>query len=269
MSFSNFHRSVYKKNVLVQVVCQLRFPRILMINEKSPAEFQERIRGDYPLFQVAVEQQQQIAMDIGGKEPLPTPRIFQSESVNNYKFSSADDKWHVNLTSTFMALSTSSYDRWENFEEHLKKPLDALLEIYRLPFFERIGLRYVDAFKRSLLNLNDVPWTDLIEPFALGFMSDSEIGNTVRNQSITAELDIGKGAMAQINSAKGYIGDKNLGVLPSSADEAFIVDSDMYMLRTNTDEIDAALAYLHDYSTRLIRLIITDKLHEAMEPSEI
>ncbi|MDR1205127.1 MAG: TIGR04255 family protein [Peptococcaceae bacterium] len=269
MPFSDFQRVIYKKNPLIEVVCQLRFPRILMINEKQPAAFQERIRDDYPLFQVAVEQQQQITMDIGGNEIPPAPRIFQSETINNYKFSSADEKWHINLTSTFLALSTSAYDRWENFQEHLQKPLDALLEIYRPAFFERIGLRYVDAFKKSALNLNDAAWPELIQPFVLGFMSNSEISDDVRNQNAAVELDIGNGAIAQINAAKGFIGDATLGLPIFSDEESFIVDSDMYMLRKNIGELDASLTYLHDYARKLIRSIITEKLHDAMEPSEL
>ncbi|MDR1070039.1 MAG: TIGR04255 family protein, partial [Gracilibacteraceae bacterium] len=123
MPFLNFQRAIYAKSQLTEVVCQLRFPRILMINEEQPAAFQERIRDDYPLFQVVVEQQQHITVDIGSKEIQPIPRLIQSETTNNYKFSSVDENWRVNLTSTFLALSTSRYDRWENFQEHLKKPL--------------------------------------------------------------------------------------------------------------------------------------------------
>jgi len=74
------------------VVCQLRFPRILKINEKQPADFQERIRDKYPLYQVTVEQQQQITLKIGAAEMPPTPHILQSEATNNYNFSSVDRK---------------------------------------------------------------------------------------------------------------------------------------------------------------------------------
>jgi uncharacterized protein (TIGR04255 family) len=113
MPNNNFQMVIYKNNPLIEVVCQLRFPCILMINEKQPADFQERIRDEYLLFQVAVEQQQMIKMDIGGKLEQQTPLIMQSEIINNYKFSSSAETWHINLTSTFLALSTSRYDRWE------------------------------------------------------------------------------------------------------------------------------------------------------------
>lgn len=266
--FPDFQRVIYKNNPLIKVVCQLRFPRILIINEKQPADFQEQIRAEYPLFQVTAEQQKQIVMGIGANEVLPTSQTFQSETINNYMFSSLDEKWQINLTSTFLALSTSSYNCWEDFYEHLKKPLAALEKIYYPPFFERVGLRYVDAFKRSALNLSDIAWTELIQPFALGFMSNPEISSNVLNQSISVELDIGNEAIAQIKTMKGFIGDMLLA--PNSGkEEYFIVDSDMYMLRKKTNELDDSLTHLHDISTKLIRSIITDKLHDAMGPSEL
>lgn len=269
MSFANFERVIYKKNPLIQVVCQLRFPRILKINEKQPADFQERIREKYPLYQVTVEQQQQLSVDIGGPEIPPTPRILQSEAINNYRFSSIDETWNINLTSTFLALSTSRYDRWENFVGNLEAPLEALIDIYKPAFFERVGLRYVDAFKRSSLNLVDVDWSELIQPFVLGFMSNPDIQGNVRGQNTVAELDIGNGAIAQISTAKGIPFDTSFGFPMPGGEESFIVDSDMYVMHKKIKELDAALNYLHDNSTKLIRSIITDKLHDAMEPEAI
>jgi uncharacterized protein (TIGR04255 family) len=267
MPFSSYERVIYKKNPLLEVICQLRFPRILKINEIKPVDFQERIRDKYPLYQVTLEQQQQFTIDIGAtNETPPTPRILQSEPINNYKFSSVDEKWHINLTSTFLSLSTSNYERWERFLENLREPLSALFEVYHPAFFERIGLRYVDAFKRTDLNLQNTEWTELIQPFVLGFMSNPDIKKDVRNQNTIVELDIGNGAIAQIRATKGFVGNVNLGFPIMDDEESFILDSDMYLLRKKNDEWYEALNYLHNHSTKLIRSIITPKLHEAMEP---
>ena len=45
----------YEKNQIVNVVCQLRFPTILAISAREPAEFQEAVRGDYPVYQRRME----------------------------------------------------------------------------------------------------------------------------------------------------------------------------------------------------------------------
>jgi uncharacterized protein (TIGR04255 family) len=268
MSLDNYERVIYKKNPLIHAVCQLRFPRILKINEKQPADFQDRIRDRFPLFQVIVEQQH-LAMGLGPTGAPPSTQIFPLEEMHNYKFSSEDGKWHINLTPTFLALSTSKYIRWEDFIENLKTPLKALIEIYRPAFFERIGLRYIDAFERSKLNLAGTDWSELLQPFVLSFMSNPKIKDNVRSQSTLVELDIGNGAIARITAAKGFISDLKFGFPISASTEAFIIDSDMYVLHKKKEEVNDSLIHLHNNATNLIRSIITDTLHKAMEPETI
>jgi uncharacterized protein (TIGR04255 family) len=267
MPFTDYNRVVYKKNPLEMVVCQLRFPPILNINEKQPSEFQERIRDKFPYYNITVERQQFfIPPDI--KDFVPS--VLRMEDSNNYCFSSADNTWHVNLTSTFLALSTSKYDRWEQFFEKLQTPLSALNEIYKPSFFERVGLRYIDRFNLSKLNLENVEWSDLLQSFILGWLANQEIRNDVRKQNSFVELDIGNEAIAQINITKGLVVDfKSSFPVFDDDGKSLIVDSDLYMLRKDVGELYESLDYLHKNSTNLIRAIITDKLHKAMEPDEI
>ena len=269
MALADVERVIYDKNPLIEVVCQLRFPRILSINETAPAQYQEMIRGDFPLYDVAIEQQQQFSLDSLNASLLPIPIMSQSESIKNYRFSSADGKWHINLTSTFLAITTSDYTRWEDFRGKLEKPLNALLEIYKPAFYERIGLRYVDAFRRTALGLNGVDWSELINPMALGFLSYEPTKQDVKSYNSITELDIGNGALAQVKSILGLIGSIENGFPQNDAELSFIVDSDMFFMRKNIDELDSSLDYLHRTSTKLIRSLITEKLHHAMEPKAI
>ena len=43
MPFKDTERVIYNKNPLIEVVCQLRFPRILTISETQPTSFQEKV----------------------------------------------------------------------------------------------------------------------------------------------------------------------------------------------------------------------------------
>jgi len=43
-------RVIYASNPLVDVICQVRFPRILRIDSELPVAFQEAIRDQFPLF---------------------------------------------------------------------------------------------------------------------------------------------------------------------------------------------------------------------------
>jgi uncharacterized protein (TIGR04255 family) len=269
MPLLSYKRVKYKRNPLAQVVCQLRFPQILVLDEKKPADFQDKIRDIFPLFQVTVEQQPQTLFSPSSEQALASTPIVKFEPVYNYRFSSIAQDWHINLTSTFLALTTSEYDRWEFFLERLQTPLSALREIYRPSFFERVGLRYIDAFNRSTLDLKDVPWNELIQPFALAFMSNPDMLSDLKSQNLIIELDIGGDSTARINIAKGMILDWRKGNLADDPEESIIVDSDMYKLRIKIEELDICLEHLHDCSTRLLRSIIRDKLHKAMEPVDI
>ena len=47
MAFPEVERVIYERNPLDEVICQLRFPAILKIDE-PPIAFQEQIRTRYP-----------------------------------------------------------------------------------------------------------------------------------------------------------------------------------------------------------------------------
>ena len=48
MLFSDRPRTLYRNRPAHEVICQLRFPSILSINQVEPAEFQEDIRDAFP-----------------------------------------------------------------------------------------------------------------------------------------------------------------------------------------------------------------------------
>ena len=54
--FSQEERCIYGNNQLMEVICQLRFPTILSIDAKEPADFQDAIRDVFPQYEVRQEQ---------------------------------------------------------------------------------------------------------------------------------------------------------------------------------------------------------------------
>lgn len=48
MLFSGHPRTLYRSAPTHEVICQLRFPTILSINNTEPADFQEAIRAEFP-----------------------------------------------------------------------------------------------------------------------------------------------------------------------------------------------------------------------------
>ena len=167
--FSNDERVIYAKRQLVEVICQLRFPEILKIDVSEPADFQERIRRDYPQYEKKIEQ---LPPQMVNGKPVP------QGTVNNYQFVSAEGQWRVSLTKGFIALSTYGYTRWEDFAQRLDRVLAAFIETYHPSWFTRVGLRYVNAFRREALGLDGMLWKELITPGFLGLMGEEDAQET-------------------------------------------------------------------------------------------
>lgn len=256
-------RVVYKKNPLVEVILQIKFPTILSINAKDPADFQDAIRGEYPIYQLAIEQEQEITLPTSnpGSEML-LPSIVQKQQHKNHHFISEDGQYKVNLTSGFISLSTLNYTRWEEMLAHFETPLKKFIEIYHPPFFERIGLRYIDAFSRKQLNLETNEWRDLIQPTWLGAISSINEG-----QVIGSGLDVEYYLDNGISRVKVHAG---LGNVNNNPETVFIVDSDFIHIKNESvTSFDSIVSYLHDQSGQFIRSVITDTLHEAMLPEDL
>ena len=85
-----------------------------------------------------------------------------------------DRQWKISLTKGFIALSTYGYTRWEEFAQRLDRILAVFIETYHPSWFTRVGLRYVNAFRRAPLGLEDCLWKELITPGFLGLMGDED-----------------------------------------------------------------------------------------------
>jgi hypothetical protein len=53
VAFPAAERVIYDVNPLEEVICQLRFPPILKIDEATLADFQECVRNSYPFYTVS------------------------------------------------------------------------------------------------------------------------------------------------------------------------------------------------------------------------
>lgn len=261
MPFPESQKVIYKNNPLDKVICQLRFPPILTIDTKAPAEFQERIRNDYPGFREKEEIVLPIPKMAKGDVSAEVFKQIIPSGTKNYEFFSEDKTWTVNLTRTFMALSTKEYKRWDDFQQRLEVLRNTLIDIYKPPSFSRVGLRYIDIIKRSVFNLNGVPWSELLHSYALGLINVSFVYGNIQNFNTRCEIVLDdKISMARI--AMGLIDELN--------EECFIIDTDFYTTqKTDIQNVVKRLNYFHVRGARLFRWLITDLLHEAMEPEKI
>lgn len=110
-----YERERYTNSPLVEVIFQLRFPTILAINSKSPVDFQERIREQYPFYTEQTENQDEFLIN-----PQQGAQIHRKSNNKNHNFISADRKYKFNLTPSFISISTMEYTQWEDFRRHIE-----------------------------------------------------------------------------------------------------------------------------------------------------
>jgi uncharacterized protein (TIGR04255 family) len=238
----------------------------LRIDKEIPADFQERIRKDFPGFsekkELALAMPQRIQKEF---PPDPLRQIIQIQNEGkNYEFTSEDGIWTVNLTRTFLALTTTKYKRREDFKKRLKVPLEALVDIYKPTYFSRIGLRYVDIIKRSVLKLEEVGWCELLQPYALGLLSAPGVRDRVRGLESKYEV------LLEDNSSMARIVTALMTWQENNNEECFMIDTDFYTTqKTEIGDGDGKLDYFHVRASRLIQWFITKRLHEAMEPDTL
>ncbi|HUY35280.1 MAG TPA: TIGR04255 family protein [Pirellulales bacterium] len=251
-------RVIYAKNPLEAVICQLRFPPILRIAAELPAAFQERIREEYPLLR----ERPAFAVPAGIPPQMMMKAIPSELSValggRTFDFLSADEKWQLSLNQQHLVLTTTSYERWEGFRIRLDGAHRSLLEIYRPSFYSRMGLRYRDVIRRSVLGLSDIPWYELLSPAIAGELA-SPLADEVEHAAREFVLRLPDSA-ARVRVRHGLIG-------AADSEARYVIDADFYNEpKTETADAFTVLDTFNKHAGRLFRWCISDRLHDAMEP---
>lgn len=257
--FSNEERSVYRNNQLGEVICQIRFPEILKIGTEVPADYQEAIRDEFPRYSSRMESPAPKITGTPGNLTLQN----QPQTVN-YQFLSEDGLWRVNLTSRFISFTCGRYICWEDFAKMLDKPLAAFIQIYKPAFFERVGLRYINFISRKSLELDSVPFRELITSSYLGLLAEEDISETgIGRCSVDAELPIRGGCRVKIHAGPGIVRGRN----QQDTEVKFVLDLDLFMPgKVPVNFAAGALHTLHSQAWPIFRGAITDKLHDALDP---
>lgn len=258
MLFAHYDRYQYAASPLIETICQLRFPTILSIGAREPAEFQEAVRQEYPRYSVSKEAPAPVPGAPAGGEP-PAP-------ILNYSFVSADGAWKLNLTNGFIALSTLRYQRWEDFAQRLDRALAAFIQTYQPAFFERIGLRYVNALSRKRLGLEGTPWSELVAPAFLGAMAEPDVDEkSVTKCALDVEMAVENDCRFKLHAGPGLLGGGK-----GDPEIKFILDHDCSALGSfSPAQVPERLETLHHHAVRAFRGAVTSELHTAMGASPL
>lgn len=263
MPFPESPRVLYTPNPLAEVICQIRFPAILRIGSGDVADFQERIRKDYPLYQL-----QEPSFD-SPKFPKEVVAFFEQmipkiPGPNIHKFSTRDSGRFISLSQGFLALSEFNYSRWESFREETIKAERALREVYTPAFYSRLGLRYRDIISRDALKLGEVEWKDLLSQNIIGELGDAEIASEISQIRTSCVIQIPEISGGRVTLTHGLLERTN------AEPERYLIDADFAI--ENVEDLDETFNILDQFNRlagRLFSWAISRTLHDAMGPSVI
>jgi len=260
MKLPEFERVIYKNNPLTEVVCQLRFPPILKISHEEPADFQDKIRANYPLFETTKSQIPSEIATIVSQFGLP----LQSDIA--YTFKSEDQKWKLSITKDFIALTTSSYERYEQFKDRFKTILEIFEQLYKPSYYLRVGLRYQNLIIRSKLGIEEFGWPELISSRFASELHDPEIETSIQTIVKNLSLNIDD---AKINLNHGLVSIKE--TQNHNEEIAYLFDTDFYTDHKieGNENVWKTLDQFNRSIGKLFRWSITDVLHNAMQPQSV
>jgi uncharacterized protein (TIGR04255 family) len=261
MSIPAAPRTVYQKNPLTAVICELRFPPILKIDAEPPAVFQEAVRATYPLYR-----DEEAGVPAAAGVPPEVLAILSASGGGRQlrrRFASADNLWQVTLSRESLAITTKQYTRWEDFRTHMDRPIAVLSEVYNPSFFVRVGLRYRNVIRRKRLGLSDVRWSDLLRPHIAAELCGPGITeDEVPHAAHEIQLTLGQHQSTVVLR-------HGLARTQPGNELVYTIDADFSRQgKIGADDARDTLNYFNERSGSLFRWCIQDRLHTAMEPTE-
>lgn len=265
--FPPSERTFFKRasDVLVRVVFQARFPRILRLESELPATFQEAVTKTFPLYERTLN------LKVPDNVQVP-PEVLQAiaaqggTAAQSHQFLTEDRSATINLSPDQMAVAlTRNYTTWEDYRGLLQLAIEALTQSYKVPFFLRIGLRYQDVIHRETLGLPlaENPWVTLINPQLIGNFPfrDFESNVTVANNQLSMALPDESG---RVTLRHGLVN------LAGKNGQAYGLDMDFSRQpKIEITDVFNRLEHFHDLAGRAFRWSLTEKLRNALGPTEI
>jgi uncharacterized protein (TIGR04255 family) len=146
------------KAPLVKVLAQVRFPQLAsMAGGEVGRAFARAMAGDFPLAQVGQSVNFILSQQGVAQEPAEGSSVLQLRTV--------DESSTLTLTPGSLAMEMTSYPGRGKFCERFTRALDKFTELAAPPYFERLGIRYINRISdpATLENLGE-----LVRPEVLG-----------------------------------------------------------------------------------------------------
>ena len=263
MLFPETPRVEYENNPLEEVICQIRFPSILKIGSELPADFQDRIRHLFPIYEEQHESRMPIPAELRGVlGDSGLENLLPSQTQRHYRFSTDDELRSVALQTDFIALSSRNYQSWVDFREQLALVEHEFRSVYGPSFYSRIGLRYKDVITRTNLGLEGCPWGTLFRSELAGLLGNSEVSSQVKQAATSTHMVVTGIEGAQLRLQYG---------LPAQSEaiplDTYVIDTDIFIEQKVVP--NDAFTFLNEFNRlagNIFRWAITPTLHDALAP---
>jgi len=216
---------------LVRVLGQVKFPRIAKIAEESYiADFQEAIRGEYPIFRNETIQGLDIAIAGNEVKQRPVTSVI-------WRFFDAKEILRVSLTAEAITLETAAYVSRDDFLIRFQFILEKLVETIRPSLVQRVGFRYVDRLQdpNDLAELSDLIHAELLNVLQSGIVQHIDISMT----EITGSTKEGK-IIARYGLAPPKFS-HDLEMAPPVGVKSWVLDVDSYSTNCAGKSFDAQM----------------------------
>jgi uncharacterized protein (TIGR04255 family) len=262
MALPDTSRVVYSRNPLAEVTAQLKFPPILRIEAEAPAQFQDVIRERYPRYRRVIA-----AGQLPADLPPAVRNLIQGMGAAagpiQHLFETQDRKVIVTLSRESLLFKTTSYARWETYRDQLESLRGTLEQIYRPASYSRLGLRYVDVIRRSILGLDAVPWADLLNPVIGGELTAPELGESIDSASSELHCKLeGDNCFLTLRSG--------IALAEPAKEKCFLIDCDFHTHKgTELANVTDTFNTFNRASGNLFRWAIRDRLRDALQPQPL
>lgn len=232
---------LYQKSPLMDVTCQLNFPDILKISSEPPAAFQDKMRKDYPLFQV-------------------------TQDRRGYTLVSTDRAWQIVLTQGSLALISRAYSGWKDYRDKIATASAALEDCYQPSFLSRVGLRYRSFIRPSQFGIGNQDWASLINTQILGPFSVPEVQGDLQGSQHQVVMAL-SGGHDRFRLSHGFVVVTDSAQIATTGERSYQIDQDYFtMQQLGRPEALEKLDAFEREAGRFFRLCISETLHQTMVP---
>lgn len=244
-------------------VAQVQFNPVLDLDGYVPAIQSKMREAHFPDYRREVFQRLVLPFGNAEQGQIAAPTLAPQ---SRYLFGDIDGRSLFLLETNALSFQTTRYDTFEIYSDTLLKGLSIIHDALRLDFFERIGLRYLNAVQPS----NDgETLRDFLVPEVLGHALRGE-GQLQQSVSETSVVTAAGQLVSRVLIRNGHVGlPMELGALAPTLDPRItqrdslhaIVDTDASIVHREAFElakISARLTALHGDIVKSFNATVTD-----------